>query len=398
MYQPKQVIIYAPDFKPIVGGVAEYTFHLADSLHQAGLLDSVVTPVPQDELYNFPVFAPKKRNLIKGKLHSLLYLAERYWIKRSTLLKLQNNPHSLVIINWLESPLSYDFIKNCHQLNLKYGLILHGKEIITSSRKNYDEFHKICRKANLLVFNSKATANLWEKVTSQVPPASYILRPGINCSKLDKFDLLSKEQLENKLGFSLQDKTVVCTVSRLVQRKGIDLALKAIAPLIHNNPKLIYLIGGNGEEYYTLQELIQKLEINHQVYLLGSISEVEKYSILKTSSIFLMPNHDNQGTDFEGFGISFIEASYFKNVVIGGRSGGAVEAIAENLSGFLVDANYPSAVEQIRKYLDYLINHSVERHRIAELGSNYVVENFQVPKLINDFTNYLSIQLYQNNI
>jgi glycosyltransferase involved in cell wall biosynthesis len=372
----------------MVGGVAEYTFHLACALHKANVLNQVITQVPQTEIYDFQVIAPKKRNIKLRKLKSLLYLSERYLIKQYSLFKLKNN-NDLVIINWLESPLAYDFIKNCQRFNINYGLILHGKEIITSSCRNSKYFNEICNQAKLLIFNSKATANFFKNTTLKSPLNSYILNPGINARSLNTLATLSITQLEERYSIDLQDKLIISTVSRLVKRKGIDLAIKAIAPLLKRNSNLVYLIGGNGEEYENLKQLINALQISNQAHLLGSISEHEKYSLLQYSSIFLMPNHSNKGTDFEGFGISFIEASYFKNVVIGGNSGGAVEAIAEGVSGFLIDTEHPKAINQIQKRLDYLINHPADRARLSESGRNYVMENFQTPNLVENFANYL---------
>jgi len=385
----RQIIIYAPDFKPMVGGVAEYTFHLAYGLYQVNLLKEVVTPVPQNKIYDFPVIAPKIRNIIIKKINSSLYLTERYLIKLSTLFKVKRQD-GLVIINWLESSLSYDFIKNCQKSKIKYALILHGKEIITGNRKNSHYFNRICEQAELLIFNSKATYNLFQETTLQSPSKSYILNPGIECNTLDELPILSREELESKLSINLHSKIVVSTVSRLVKRKGIDLALMAIAPLLKSNSELVYLIGGTGEEYDYLKQLIHELNISEQAHILGSISEEEKYSLLNISSIFLMPNHGNKRTDFEGFGISFIEASYFRNVVIGGRSGGAVEAIAPGVSGFVIDTDYPSAIEKIREHLDYLISYPAERNRIAESGHHYVIQNFQAPKLVAKFASHLT--------
>ena len=387
-----QIIIYASDFKPMVGGVAEYTFHLADGLHQANLLNKVITPIPQIEFHNFQVIAPKTIKLKLGKISSLFYLIQRYLIKQYSLFNLKNKNNHLVIINWLESPLSYDFIANCQKLNINYGLILHGKEIIINSRKksNHNHLNEICQQAKLLIFNSKATYKLCKDTTLPIPSNSYILNPGIDCRTLDKLSTLSINQLEERQSIDLQDKVILSTVSRLVKRKGIDLAIKAIAPLLKSNSNLVYLIGGDGEEYEFLKQLINELNISDQAHLLGSISENEKYSLLKASSIFLMPNHENKGTDFEGFGISFIEASYFKNVVIGGKSGGAVEAIAQGVSGFLIDTDHPNAIEKIREQLDYLISNPVERDQIAESGYHYVVQNFQAPKLVDDFASYLA--------
>jgi glycosyltransferase involved in cell wall biosynthesis len=120
------------------------------------------------------------------------------------------------------------------------------------------------------------------------------------------------------------------------------------------------------------------------------VSDAEKYGLLETSSVFVMPNHTRGGDDFEGFGISFIEASYFRNVVVGGRSGGAVEAISEEKSGFLVDFEQNNAEERLQERVDDLTSDRNRIDDLAQQGRTYVLENFQSPKLVADFARSLN--------
>ena len=54
------------------------------------------------------------------------------------------------------------------------------------------------------------------------------------------------------------------------------------------------------------------------------------------ADVFVMPNRSD-GVDFEGFGIVFLEAAAGGNRLIGGRSGGLPEAVADGVTGLLVD-------------------------------------------------------------
>ncbi len=63
------------------------------------------------------------------------------------------------------------------------------------------------------------------------------------------------------------------------------------------------------------------------------------------ADVFVMPNRE-EGTDVEGFGIVFLEANACSKPVIGGRSGGAVDAIADGESGYLVDPSSPQAIAE----------------------------------------------------
>ena len=117
------------------------------------------------------------------------------------------------------------------------------------------------------------------------------------------------------------------------------MTIKAISMVSKNFDNLIYLIIGEGPEKSQLNVLTNNLNLDAKVKFLGHVSDELKFSILKYSRIYLMPNHSNDGNDFEGFGIGFIEASYQENVVIGGCHGGAVESVIDKETGFLLDFN-----------------------------------------------------------
>ena len=270
---------------------------------------------------------------------------------------------------------------------------MHGKDIIVTSKRDLDYFVKACKNSAILIFNSAATLNLFRELHPTIQTPVYILQPGIDIAQIDCGSTQSIESLEQKLGVSLNDRLVISTVARLVRRKGIDTAIHALAPLLKANPQLLYAIGGDGEEYGALKNLIESLQLDSQIRLIGNITEGEKSALLQASSIFLMPNHRQQGDDFEGFGISFIEASFFRNVAIGGRSGGAVEAIQDGNTGFLIDTDTEHAVGQLRKLLSDLLATPERINSIAEVGHQFVIDNFQSSHLVSNFATGLPTKL-----
>ena len=50
-----------------------------------------------------------------------------------------------------------------------------------------------------------------------------------------------------------------------------------------------------------------------------------------------MPNRTMPDGDTEGFGLTFLEANACGRAVVGGRAGGAVEAVQDGVSGLLVN-------------------------------------------------------------
>lgn len=135
----------------------------------------------------------------------------------------------------------------------------------------------------------------------------------------------------------LAGKQVVLTVGRLVTRKGIDMALRAVAQVLRTRPALHYLVAGDGPERTRLQHIIDEEGIQGQATLLGKVSNEDLLRYLQLCDVFLMPNRTLDDGDTEGFGLVFREANACGKPVIGGRAGGVVEAVQDGETGLLVD-------------------------------------------------------------
>ena len=158
--------------------------------------------------------------------------------------------------------------------------------------------------------------------------------------------------LVKKLG--LEDKQVLLTVSRLTERKGHDLVLKAL-DILHNHDKLHYVIVGIGEDRERLEGIITNSGLSGKVTFTGRIDDAELPDYYRLCDIYVMPNREVLGStdSIEGFGISFIEANACEKPVIAGRSGGTSAAVEDGVSGYLVDPENPEELaEKIRHLLD----------------------------------------------
>lgn len=400
----KRLTIFAPDFKPKRGGVAEYAYQLALGLSKAGCLDRVVTTVAQNEhgKYGFVVTEAgegygRKWGERRGdsvpvlrKANSFVCLCrDLFFWYRELLNLLRNREHAHVLFTSLYGRPIRLVLSACLKLGIRFSVVFHGLDLIRIAQRNPSYLDDVCTGADVVVFNSEATRALFGRLHTALPQTSYVLHPGINPAQLDAAQRVSCRELERKFDVDMQGKTVFLSLARLVERKGIDIALRALAPLLDTSDSCRYIIAGDGPEYNALKAQVEALGLCDKVRLTGAVTDAEKYGLLEAASIFVMPNHTRSGKDFEGFGISFVEASYFENVVIGGRSGGAVEAVAEGKSGFLLDVDREGAEERLRALAARLLD---DPNRVAELskqGRQYVLEHFQVSRLVADFAHWL---------
>ncbi len=200
-----------------------------------------------------------------------------------------------------------------------------------------------------------------------------VIHPPFDDQKHRSLPTYEKKEVSNIIGINLSGKRIILSVSRLVKRKGIDLAIRGLNKYLTTNPSWIYLIAGSGPEDKYIKSLVTP-ELKDRIIFLGQIDNRLKRSLFKLSEIFILPVHSDQGKDIEGFGISYIEASFHKNLVIGGMSGGATEAVRERHSGFLLDFDQFENVGTISEILLSLDDEDIENY--GERGEEYVLKNF----------------------
>lgn len=268
-------------------------------------------------------------------------------------------------------------------LNIDYEILYHGLDILNLSKQLFGQFQRNSIKAKRLIFNSFATQSLFNSKLPDVRTQKQVIYPYIDTRKILNSELYSKHELAEKWGIELQNKYIISTVAALVKRKGISIAVSAMKKLVEHYPETVYIIGGKGPEFDNLKKQIEQLQLQNNVFLLGLISDKEKWSLLKYSQIFVLPSSGLKETDWEGFGISYIEASLFENVVVGGKHGGIPEAVEENKSGYLIDFDKTGSDEKLYERLRFIIEN--DHTQMRQYGRKFVIENFDIKNFESKF-------------
>ena len=133
------------------------------------------------------------------------------------------------------------------------------------------------------------------------------------------------------------------TLSRLSAKeinKGYDKVLVAIKTLRQSFPQLKYLFVGkySVEEKARLDKVIHDLGIEGDVIFTGFVQDNVLAHYYNMADVYIMPSEK------EGFGISFIEAIYYKKPVIAGNRDGTIDALCNGKLGILID---PRSQEEI---------------------------------------------------
>ena len=378
------------------GGIADYTDNFARQLQSRGKLLKVISPfargVERDykvEHFRFNYYRGESsldKWWVTRKCITLLHFIRHFYYSFTGLRKLVRDKKNTTVIFTEYYSKQFDIIIYCARLlNIRYAIVFHGLDLIFCNSKEFVHFRKNLIRAHFVIFNSASTAALYKKLFEGEPGKSVILYPGIDIAALENncHGPYSGRKFSNG-----EDCLVFSTVSRLVLRKGIDIAIRIVHALAQEKIKVRYFIGGVGDEMDNLQQLIKNLGAQDYIFLLGELTDEEKRRLLSTSDIFLLPNHSAGNTDFEGFGISFIEASLFGNVVIGGNHGGVKEAVADGLTGFLFDFDDPEATREAVNAILSLVSQPERMACVKSKGIDFVKERYDWNQLIRHFVRF----------
>ena len=141
------------------------------------------------------------------------------------------------------------------------------------------------------------------------------------------------------------------SVCRLLEKKGVDTALRAFATIHADAPNTRFLIVGTGPYRGALETLSQNLGLQDCAVFAGQVSDDELVDHYRLGDVFVMPNRELPNGDTEGFGLVFLEANSCGVPVIAGRDGGSTDAVRDGENGLVVDGRSVAAVADAMRRL-----------------------------------------------
>lgn len=122
------------------------------------------------------------------------------------------------------------------------------------------------------------------------------------------------------------------SIGNLIQNKRFDLTIRAFAKSFRGNNDVMLTIIGDGPLMEQLKSLSKEQGVEKQIVFLGKIDRLSVARELQKSNAFVL------ASDYETFGVVYIEAMACGRPVIGTRNGGANDIISDDC-GILVDTN-----------------------------------------------------------
>ncbi len=194
---------------------------------------------------------------------------------------------------------------------------------------------------------------------------SYAKIPGVGIDFKRVEDGSDRETVRKEMGFS-EDDFVLLSVGELNKNKNNITILKAIKKL--DNPKIKYMMAGNGPLRTQLEEEIEKMGLSNQVRFLGYTREIGK--LHKAADAFCFASIR------EGLGLAAIEAMHSGLPIITSDVRGINDYSIEGVTGFksqpLDENGFADAIEKLMK--DNSLREKIGRNNI-EASIMYGEEN-----------------------
>jgi phosphatidylinositol alpha-1,6-mannosyltransferase len=161
-----------------------------------------------------------------------------------------------------------------------------------------------------------------------------------------------------------EDRQSVLVLSRLDPRKGIDKAIRAFARTDETDAEL--LIAGTGRLESSLKDLAADLGVADDVSFLGFVPDEELPTLYSSVELFVLPS------EYEGFGIVFMEAMACGTPVIGTEVGGIPTAVDDGETGYLVPRD---GVDELAARMEELLSDPVAYERMAESSESWASDH-----------------------
>jgi len=364
------IIILTQCFPSRIGGIESLMYNLSLGLSDYKKVLVLADGYDLQKDYEHDILV--KDSVIVKRVRGLKFFRKRKKIK---LLKSISNTEDINCVigdSWKSFELCIEFL-NVNKIPTI--CLAHGNELIEKNKNQFQRLYNTLDKVSSIVCNSDFTKNMVEKIGVNGPIIERIYPGAEDTRSLNETNIPS-----------INGNPILLTLSRLEKRKGHANVIAIISKLQKYFPNIQYIIAGSGDELKNLKQLVKELKLENNVIFVGNVNNQEKKYLLKRTSLMIMPTiNEMSSRSIEGFGISYLEAAFYRVPSIASNIGGTSEAVLDNKTGIVIN-NIEDLFEKIKLLLNdnallsTLGNSAYERVTKEFTWSN-VVKNYLV--LIN---------------
>jgi glycosyltransferase involved in cell wall biosynthesis len=154
-------------------------------------------------------------------------------------------------------------------------------------------------------------------------------------------------------------------IGKLVEQKGVDVLIKALAKVRSVIPDIRLKIVGSGPEEQTLKKLAEDIQASELITFTGKLSNAQVMKEIDDALCVIIPSKYVENCSMVG-----IEAMSRGKVIIASNIGGLPDLVDDNISGFLVRPNDPEDLS--KKIISIMQNDSLASQMGARATAKYV--------------------------
>ncbi len=353
--KPIRILVVTVDYPPIEGGISTLTLEISRELSRQGFEVTVLAPhFPNMETFdaNEPVRVVRFTGYDSGWLRLFPLLA-----RARTLV-----PHNDLV---LAINITYGGIAGLlarSMFGVPYATLAYGYEFL--------KFKNVWPVAALLryIYGQSRGVIAISKFTQSkliefgVPPKQIAaILPGAT----PKPDPENAVVDSIRAKYPVEGKRIILSVGRLVQRKGHLTLVRAMPRIIAKVPDAHLFVVGQGPAMSSCSRAAFRMGVRDNITFAGALSNAEVQALYSLCDVFALPTGEGAHGQVEGFGLVFTEAHAHGKPVVAGKSGGAIEAVADGETGILVE---PEDADALAAALIRVLTDSELARKLGELG------------------------------
>jgi len=202
---------------------------------------------------------------------------------------------------------------------------------------------QVVKAASALIANTASEAASLVSLYDACPDNVFVVSPGVDLRtyKVNGGKSVARERLK-----MAQDQLLLLFVGRIQPHKGPEVLIRAVAEMVQHTPTLrsklrAVIIGGpsgNGStEPERLEGLARFLGVSEMIQFVPPVAHEELSDWYRAADLVCVPSYS------ESFGLVALEAQACGTPVVATAVGGLRAAVADGISGVLVDGHNPKA-------------------------------------------------------
>ena len=169
---------------------------------------------------------------------------------------------------------------------------------------------------------------------------------------------------------------VIGTLGRMVEKKGIDVLIRAVSVLKASGHDLELRIAGDGPLNADLKRIVAELEVADITRFEGKLPHHRIADWLQGLDVFVLACKKSKAGDMDGIPLVLMEAMSQSVPVISTRLSGIPELVRHEDTGLLAE---PEDIADLARQIERLIGSEDLRARIAERAGKHVMDEFGQP-------------------